>query len=128
MIERLFRGKRTDNGEWIEGAYIQVDVSENFCYIMPRYNLASSLPPLELVPICAKKVKPETVGLYIGKDKNGKRIFEGDIVEEKYGDNKYRYTVIYERGLFFPFADDLCCEDVEVLGNIYDNRELLEVR
>ena len=111
MREILFRGKRTDTGEWVEGFYIPLKDGGN---------------PIEHYIYGKAKVIPETVGQYVGKDKNGNRIFEGDIVEEKCGAFTHRYTVIYDRGLYFPFADDLCCDEVVVLGNIHDNPELLE--
>lgn len=135
MREILFRGKRADNGEWVEGyLYItqngQYEIS-NYCkqYAWERYTYI---------------VIPETVGQYTGLlDKNGKKIFEGDILKIKSCDYDYEYTTqvyyschtlcvnIYGQdydSTAISFADDIwdeeCCE-VEVIGNIYDNPELL---
>ena len=96
-----------------------------------------------------RTVIPETIGQYTGvTDKNGERIFEGDIVKYKdackFGDNdkmeeaeeQYLCTNIVEfkNGRFFPLPQRCDCEDYffsygsydfEVIGNIYDNPELL---
>jgi hypothetical protein len=129
MREFLFRAKRKDNGEWIESS-----------------GLHSRLGNSYIVGISKKgrkdfwEVDTETVGQYTGlTDKNGKRIFEGDIVEEKFGERVcgcYAVNMNEERGGWFPFAcgDGCgCCEaevamveNCEVIGNIHDNPELLK--
>ena len=146
MREILFKAKRVDNGEWVEGALVQVDNSENFCYIMPRYNLASSLSPLDLVKMCSKKVLPETLCEYTElTDKHGKRIWENDICrfrEWSKGDMCWVGKVHYEHCQFVisgnpnkecesPFLlvmSRFIPENIEVIGNIFDNSELLEER
>lgn len=70
MREILFRGKRIDNGEWVEGWYIQTNTGEHRIA-----NIAENGLP-ELYPIDYVSIGQFT-GLY---DKNGKRIFEGDVL------------------------------------------------
>lgn len=74
MREILFRGKRTDNGGWIEGFYYQKPnpLSQDG---LPIFHGISDLPPF------GEEVDPDTVGQYIGTDINGARLFEGDIVK-----------------------------------------------
>ena len=130
MREILFRGKRLDNGDWVYGYYVHIGpVSCQRAYIIPEY--ASSL--------YVNEVDPSTVGQYTGlKDKNGKRIFDGDIAKVLQGKDKdiayvgfencafmlYPKTGnIYERTIWEYWYNDW---DVEVIGNITDNPELLE--
>ncbi|EBF6011846.1 TPA: hypothetical protein K8U00_002328 [Listeria monocytogenes] len=90
----------------------------------------------------AYKVRPETVSQFTGlKDKNGKKIFEGDIVEiieiDAFGNldwNRLKGKVMFSEGAWLvtdsgSFAIPLWSEinEIEVIGNIYENPELLEV-
>lgn len=121
--EILFRGKRKDNGEWVEGFYF-----ENFdkCYIMSTKYLDNPITKFIF------EVIPETVGQYTGvTDKNGRKIFEGDIVRE-FGGETYQGCYEIDNVLIVKIPDMLLnfvigydCER-EIIGNIHDNPELLK--
>ena len=103
-----------------------------------RYRIGSYLRELQTEPFW-RYVDPETVGQYTGlKDKNGKEIFEGDIVATdfhekkpyliKYGVHNYTDVGFYAKdgNYRFPMPDSL--KHIIKIGNIYENPELLEVR
>ena len=75
-------------------------------------------------------VDPKTIGQYTGlKDKNGKKIFEGDIVKSKYGVFKSKVEWNDSFCGFLPFCNNdtgIFADECEVIGNIYENKELLE--
>ena len=130
MREILFRGNRMDNGEWVYGYYVHIGpVSCQRAYIIPEY--ASAL--------YVNEVYPSTVGQYTGlKDKNGKRIFDGDVAKVLQGKDKDIAYVGFENGAFmlYPKTGNIYERtlweywyndwDVDVIGNITDNPELLE--
>ena len=138
MREILFRGKRTDNGEWVYGYYTKAMyfLNEKEMHIIFE-------PDVEAFPHCEftgyEEVIPETVCQFTClTDKNGRKVFEGDIVERggrrwlveysnKYG--QFMMTTYTEKGISWSRSFDLIPPDwCEVIGNIYDNPELLEVK
>ena len=113
---RDYRGKRLDTGEWVSGDCVH-----------SLYKIGDTCVGQYGNTVGIHQVDPETVGQFTGlTDKNGKKIFEGDIVKV---DGKV-YEVKYMLGQFFvginmPIAYKRF--DCEVIGNIHDNPELLEV-
>lgn len=137
MREILFRGKREDNSQWVIGFLSKTRGLDNKLHICIDYE--------EKGLMCSSIVIPETVGQYTGlTDKNGTKIFEGDIIKiKKYGKiighsnvNGFDiFVVIYEPAMFrlenIHRAFNLVGKcgkgiDYEVIGNIHDNPELLK--
>lgn len=119
MREILFRGKAQYTGEWVEGGYVK-DVINTYIYNRHKKRRMQA-------------VDLETVGQYTGlTDKNGKKIFEGDILA--IGENGERYqtvSVSFKDGAFrvSHYAINLLGSrniESEVIGNIHDNPELLK--
>ena len=124
----LFRGKRTYNGEWVEG--------------LPSYDINGNMGDIVVYKgFCncpTVGVKPETVCQYIGvNDKNDKKIFEGDIciirsssIDEEDGyfvvkwDNEISRFCFDGDGITVDFGR-YYSHEIEVIGNTYDNPELL---
>ena len=142
MREILFRGKRKNGrGEWIYG-------NVNYYPNLNRWFIRLH-PSLNAVPTIEDEVIPDTVGQYTGIiDKNGKKIFEGDIVKEFFWPKNIG-VVSFEKGSFCSGMEsfygwiykgvdgrtenrelydsgDYDCAPLEVIGNIYDNPELLK--
>ena len=152
MRDILFRGKRLDNGEWVYGSFC-MDAREQFnglCGVdgfIRLYDKAKG-------KMQSNEVDRETVGQYTGlKDKNGKRIFEGDIIRTHYANtrkNDFIEQVVFHNGCFcslykipgpgngkiwanlpdgvphLPQDKTPYMEWCEVMGNIHYNPELLE--
>lgn len=140
MREKLFRGKRIDSGEWVYGDLVH---AENKFYISYYYESAlttfinetieyDGISIIGVAPFI--EVDPSTVGQYTGltdkSGKNGKKIFEGDIVSTP----KYNGVVVYGTGCYCikhgnnsPAIDIVMNDfDVYVIGNIHDSPELME--
>lgn len=128
MREILFRGKRLDNGEWVQGYYLQNYEGPYICFIKGAYICDAGA--------LTEPVYPETVGQYTGlTDKNGKKIFEGDVVKDAYVLGKVIYNTEQEDfdGAASFMIDDIFdgpqsyrfWSSVEVIGNIHDNPELI---
>ena len=126
MREMLFRGKRIDTGAWVQGYYFKVWDEHYICWGTTNGEVDKLL------------VIPETVGQDTGlKDKNGKKIFEGDILY---------HPIQGKRKVYYPFSERVASYGLrmiegkvrmastlsegflyEVIGNVHDNPELVEV-
>lgn len=137
--EIIFRGKRIDNGEWLFGDLRHIFHGEYRAHIVDNSNGLNN-------GVCGLEVDSSTIGQFTGlTDKNGRKIFEGDIIKWKYLCNDHLvYQVVYEKGTAgfvtrrnFNNRDGIDCysdsvfddggDMSEVIGNIHDNPELLEV-
>jgi uncharacterized phage protein (TIGR01671 family) len=122
MIEILFRGKTKLNNSWIYG--------------MPTYDFEYIFNNESVDSVDNFEIIPETVGQFIGlTDKNGVKIFEGDIVLQQSHNGKKKYQVKFEFGCFYAGfhngssttkSPKLIQKYCEVIGNIHDNPELLK--
>lgn len=120
--EILFRGKRIDNREWIIGYYIIVN---GISYILPENHFLN-----EII-----EVDPDTIGQYIGlTDKNGVKIFEGDIISYNGSKGVVRFDTslnipCFTTGIGGGSSTGLHPYKISkrhvVIGNIHDNPELL---
>ncbi len=132
MREILSRGKRKDNGEWVEGYYVCCH-KHNRHFIISFNFFGSSL---------WFDVVPETVGQLVSgiPDKNGKKIFEGDVLSDanvkgvvfysdKFACFMLRWKKFYDAKFReCRFTDFALFEYMDVIGNIHDNPELMEDR
>ena len=134
MREILFRGKRVDNGEWVEGGLISIDLETCSEVEKKKYTHCIVEPNIEFYRgqiSCFEFVLPETVGQYTGLNVGGDKLFEGHIVEynEEYGEivyNKETARFMVEFDTWCIDFDHLNPNELEIVGNIHDNPELLK--
>lgn len=150
MKEILFRGKRVDNGEWVEGNYYESKISG--CFILsPKIKVRKKDGVVVNDSFEVFEVIPEIVEQFTGlTDKNGKKIFDGDIIsaitldtgneqtavvcfgnfiDENNGDEYIGFFIEFDgiKTTITQLAMEECKNRIEVIGNIYDNPEPLEV-
>ena len=141
----LYHAKRTYNGKWVEGCLVVTPQGD--AYIISTAETKRDVNVL--INQCSLNVDPETIGQFTGlTDRNGKKIFEGDIVKCTDTINDFEFNAVVEFGnpngeynwgyqLKFISGEEsnfdiLCWVDmketgayIEIIGNIHDNPELL---
>ena len=104
MREILFRGKSADDGRWVEGSLIITTIEPADGAPYKHYHIEATtigVFPNEFMSGVTETVNPETVGQFTGlTDKNGKKIFEGDIIRSNNG--KQSCVSVVKFGEYFP--------------------------
>ena len=146
MREILFRGKQRDNNEWIEGYYAVQSNHACFAHELKytHFIFKDIFLDFNLGGLQEFEVIPETVGQYTGlEDKNGKKIFDGDICKFKRFNDVHVGKVVFNvtTASFIMWYQPIVgaygekatqkmllsvCDNIEVIGNIHDNPELME--
>lgn len=135
MREILFRGKSVSNNEWVEGFY---EYSYMYDSLRECHRIIWADKPTRTSYL--SEVVPETVGQYTGlTDKNGKKIFEGDIVDcwsegvnaqgavQQRRDGLWIIYPAWQKHIMWGLCpDEYSHTTVEVIGNVHDNPELIK--
>lgn len=140
----LYRGKRIDNGKWVEGSLVTgvffrlgQEIPYMFCPNLADYDCFEDFSEENGI----FEVDPSTICQCTGlKDKNGKLIFENDIlsghIDVEFPEDETRKRVVWHENGWctnepgcddYEELDDFDSENFEVIGNMIDNPELLEV-
>ena len=144
MREILFKAKRKDNGKWVEGYYCKINETtycveedyKRFPVSTHHYILVETMTDWGLPNrFLQYEIDPDTICQYAGlTDKNGKKIWENDIVEIPSEDGYFKCEWEEDTARYVFNGDGLTVDfdnywnyEVEVIGNIFDNPELLEV-
>ena len=137
MREILFRGKRIDNGEWVEGCLLKVTLEGKTAHLIFGDNF--SLIGGDVKALSHALVDPATVGQFTGRRFKGRKCFDGDIIFAKHSrllvlwDDYFMMWMTYYmdehrgRTRFCPLHDICDWEADGILGNVFDNPNLAEV-
>lgn len=119
----LFKAKRIDNGKWVQGALVYDDMDKLYRIIIDIHYSTGTCITSDNAPRVDKSTICQCTGL---KDKNGKLIWENDIM--KYQWDRTRIDFIKYQAPIFTYSKTMrwSLQQDEVIGNIFDNPELLE--
>ena len=137
MREILFKAKRIDNGEWVEGYYLRDQ------YHIGGKNIIFYRKDSDRFTVYTDIIDPETLCQFTGLcDKNGNKIWENDIVNHNgeyapvkfgrycssfdYGSYNFGFYVDFPEETFYRKELGYWCRKVKVAGNVFDNPELLQ--
>ena len=135
--EILFKAKRADNGEWVEGYVVKrVHNEGEFLDGKIKWEMIKVDYIFPEIEDCCYKIIPETLCQFTGlRDKHGNRIWENDIVQSN--EFELKGVIIFDEYCRFMIRDIATNstyltarnnEDIAVIGNIFDNSELLSER
>ena len=136
MREILFKAKRIDNGEWVEGYYLRDQ------YHIGGKDIIFYRKDSDLFTVYTNIIDIETLCQFTGLyDKNGDKIWENDIFQYtdeamviqkdliEYNETHASFVRLHNAeklGLQYLWIDEATCNHGEVIGNIFDNKELLQ--